>query len=362
MYNGGNGIGVIQEDILEFIRKRNKSQSDEFTNAAAQISRRLYRNQHPTEILVFKCMDGRLNLAHYTETPVGILQPFRNIGGQFDFGWPFFQEVVNDSVNYAIGKGRRCVLITSYHFSKGDHHRGCAGFEYDTNGAQIAAFALRDQGTRVYGDARGREVYALTIGIETDEEALTFHGKNGEELRVAELSSDVTEEEVRIKLEKLYPDMNGKMLSDIIPLVRGNATHITKLRTLNREPIDLEHREQIIAVGRGFDWLHMPNTALIIGPYSHAWPQAVQTAGSIIRGNLEASRISSQHGIALLVSALHREEDGTAGYNLKQEKVRYLLREAKAALENVPEIQPHLRILGGVVVAETRLLHPMDLS
>ena len=29
----------------------------------------------------------------------------------------------------------------------------------------------------------------------------------------------------------------------------------------------LTFQEQVLAVGRGFDWLHLPNKALIVGPY-----------------------------------------------------------------------------------------------
>ena len=35
--------------------------------------------------------------------------------------------------------------------------------------------------------------------------------------------------------------------------------------------VQLEHNEVVIAVGRGFDWLHLPNKALIIGPFDHSW-------------------------------------------------------------------------------------------
>ena len=36
-----------------------------------------------------------------------------------------------------------------------------------------------------------------------------------------------------------------------------------KLLTRDSTP----HQEQVLAVGRGFDWLHIPNKALIVGPY-----------------------------------------------------------------------------------------------
>ena len=104
--------GVIEGDIVKFILDRNAAQSEAFTDPSAQLKRRLYRAQHPTEILVLKCMDGRLNLSLYTETPPGILQPFRNIGGKFDYGWPFFQELIRDGVNFSVAKGRECLVIT----------------------------------------------------------------------------------------------------------------------------------------------------------------------------------------------------------------------------------------------------------
>lgn len=341
--------------IKNFVIDRNKEQTAEFRNPAAQADRRLYRAQHPTEILVTKCMDGRLNLALYTQTPPGILQPFRNIGGRFDLGWPFFQEVISEAVGYAIGKGREVVCITSYHFSHGDHHRGCAGFGYDTDGAHKAADILRGQFNRVFGDTNQRPIYTLTIGIETDEEALTFHGSTGAVLEVAKLPLTTTEAEVTKSLHELYPDMRTSMIRDLVPLVMGNIAHINELRIAGREPIDLEHREQIIAVGRGFDWLHIPNKALIIGPYSHEWPSIVARAGGIILGNLKEERIPADQGILLLLGAFYREEEGASGWRLKEEKVRYLRKTAEEALrEGVPELVPHLSILSGVTHADTR--------
>jgi hypothetical protein len=53
---------------------------------------------------------------------------------------------------------------------------------------------------------------------------------------------------------------------DLLPLLEGNLAHVAALRGVARE-LDIEHREWVICVGRGFDFLHLPNTALIIGPY-----------------------------------------------------------------------------------------------
>ena len=209
-------------------------------------------------------MDGRLNLAVYTKTPPGIIQPFRNIGGRFDLGWPFFAEVIKGWVNYALGRGRRTLILVTYHFSKGDHHRGCAGWKYDTGAAHAAAQKLAEQTEHVFGKSP-RMVYPVVVGVETDEEGLVLHG-NGMTLDMATLT---TTDDLEAKIRDMYPDMDAQMVTDFLPLLLGNWEHIRDVRASNRPPVDLEHREQIIAVGRGFDWLHLPNKALIIGPYSH---------------------------------------------------------------------------------------------
>jgi hypothetical protein len=68
-------------------------------------------------------------------------------------------------------------------------------------------------------------------------------------------------------------------------------------------------QEQVLAVGRGFDWLHLPNKALIVGPYrfvdfkhcckafrmtrfiSYNLGDPIATAGSLLLSNLKDGRI-----------------------------------------------------------------------
>ena len=54
--------------------------------------------------------------------------PFRNLGGRFDLGWPHLGEVVTQYVMDRVHEGRQVLFLVSYHYSKGDHQRGCAGF------------------------------------------------------------------------------------------------------------------------------------------------------------------------------------------------------------------------------------------
>ncbi len=98
------GARPVTSNLEKTLLDHNREQSAEYCSPDADLWRRKYRIEHPTEIGALKCMDGRLNLAVITQTPPGIIQPFRNLGGQFCLGWPFFQEVIDEWVNYAISR------------------------------------------------------------------------------------------------------------------------------------------------------------------------------------------------------------------------------------------------------------------
>ena len=348
----------MKKDMIDFVLKRNQEQSADFCDPSVKLSRQKYRKAHPTEILAFKCMDGRLNLAVMTETPAGIIRPFRNVGGRFNLGWPFFGELLREHVSYAISENRAVLIFVTYHFSKGDMHRGCKGFGYDTATAKKNAHNLAAQVERVYG-SKIRIVHPIVVGIETDDDSLIFHGENDASLNISE-SLSLSSDELKETLAKLYPDMLPQTLSDLMPLVLGNQEHVQTVRMQNREPIDLDHREQIIAVGRGFDWLHLPNRALIVGPYDHDWPTAVATAGGIVLDNIKQGRVPAEQGALLLVSSLSRDEIGSYGWNTAVEKAIYLEKIAYEVLvERVPELAPYLSKFSGVLDEHTRKFQPL---
>lgn len=105
---------------VEHLVRFNKEGSRCFTDEPAYSARRRYIAKHPTQVVMFKCMDGRLNVSTMTQMPVGILTPFRNIGGRFDLGWPLLKEAVKNLAHFAEGRGSRTLVMSSYHFSKGD--------------------------------------------------------------------------------------------------------------------------------------------------------------------------------------------------------------------------------------------------
>lgn len=287
--------------LLDLARRH----GDDFAAPGAVLARQRHRALHPTAILALKCMDGRVHLTYATETPQGVIEPFRNLGGMFDLGWPYLGEVITDSVARAVAQGRRVLLLLTYHFSAGDPHRGCAGFGNDTDAALRHVLGVRDQVELVFGKEHGT-VYPLVVGFETDEDALILHAP-GDNPATLDLASQPDADPVRLgaELAALLPDMPGPMRADLLPLVLGNLRHIAEIRALRRPPT-VEHTEWVLCVGRGFDFLHEPGIALMVGPYSPDLADPIRKAAGIIRGNMEAGRIPDD-GFLLLASAPWRE-------------------------------------------------------
>jgi hypothetical protein len=275
----------------------------EFSKPEAWLARQRYLAEHPTAILVMKCMDGRINIPIATNTPAGIIQPFRNLGGMFNLGWPHLGETITDAVTKVVKAGRRSLMMMTYHYSKGSEHRGCAGFNYCTHDARAHTFEIKAQVEALFGSGHGT-VYPLVCGFETDEDALILHGTQGEVLNLAELGA-ADRDSLLPCLTQLFPDMPAQVRADLLPLLLGNLDHIAEVRQTERT-LELEHGEWMICIGRGFDWLHMPNQALIIGPYSPDLADPLRKAAGIIKSNMQGGRIPDD-GFLLLASAPYDE-------------------------------------------------------
>lgn len=340
----------LQEWLIEY----NEQVSCEYTSPDSAFERRQYRAKHETEIIAFECMDGRLNLALMSETPLGIIQSVRNLGGIFNLGWFYLNEMLDDLVGYAVKHGRDCLAFATYHWSRGDLHRGCRGHNYDKDVARIDMMNLTHQIEEIFG-AKHSVVYPICLGIETDEDAFLFHGLNGRTLDVSTLH-DPSSEELRIKLMELYPDMKKQVLDDLLPLVEKNVLHVAKIRAMNRQILDAHHRERLVGVGRGFEWLHVNNLALIVGPFDPNLDAAIEVAAKLLLANIEAKRIP-QDGIILLASETYRDASGSdkPGAMVKSRFARdFALKTIELA---VPSLRELVIPMACVVDVNTRKLH-----
>lgn len=315
----------------------NKRHAEVFTSSDAGAERRRYLSQHPTEIGVFKCMDGRIHLPLMTRMPLGVLAAWRNIGGQFELGWPFFGHDVRAWLDRVKHRVHPCLLLVTYHFSRGDTHRGCAGFGYDTQAAIAHTRKLKEHIEHVFG-SRKHGVEVVHVGIETDSEALILHGDNGEEFECGTSRPDHHSGSIMTVLQQFYPSMPAQVKLDFAPLVLGNIQHVHDIRASNRPAVDIEHREWVLGVGRGFDWLHEINAALLIGPYDPNLDEPIQKAAGLIEGNMEAGRINAEDGFVLLTSATHWG-DGGSGQGLAEAEARFLY---GFAMKAIGRTHPHL--------------------
>jgi len=333
------------QERLDWLMSLSRDHSTRFCDPENYLARQRYLAEHPTHIIALKCMDGRLHLPHATQTPLGIIRPFRNLGGIFDLGWPYMGDLLEQSTLEAINQGRRVLIIITYHYSKGDKSRGCAGFNCNKEAAREHAQGIRQQVEAIFGRDH-QTVFPLVCGFETDEDALILHSSDDQELDLSALTED-NPEALCHRLEQLLPDMPAQVRKDLLPLVEGNIRHVSEMRRLQRE-LDIEHREWMICVGRGFDFLHVPNVALIIGPYSPDLSDPILKAAGIIRSNMENGRIPDD-GFLLLSSAPYQEPGPDAAR--AELKARFM---ADFAAEVIREAQPEL---AEKMLRRTAILH-----
>ena len=344
---------------VALLLKHNEEQSLLYASPDADNARRLYRSQHPTAICALKCMDGRVNLSLITNTPTGLIQPWRNLGGRFNFGWGHFYELIRGWQRRTLDEGRNGMILLTYHFSKSNPQSGCKGWGYDTEAAIAHTEALRLQCERIFGS---ETLCPVRIGIETDEDALIIHGRNGEVLDMgAETNLSIAELELR--LFALFPHVHQQIIFDLLPLLTGNIEHINEVRLTGRSAAEADHREWVLAVGRGFDWLHLHNTALIVGPFADELSVPIQTAAGLLQSNVASGATDpKERGIVIWAGSPAYAESGSE-WEGAIVKAQYLAAKTmKVIQEHQPGLAEYAYPLVGTISMSTRRLHrqPFD--
>ena len=312
--------------------------------------RRRYRGEHPTEMAEPKCVDVRLHLPVMTQTTFEIIQPFRSLGGIFNLGWSFFQAAIDQWVEYSISRSRQCLIFVAYHYTRGDTHRSCRGFGYNTDATKSAAIQLKQQFDSVY-DKSG-SVVPIVCGIETDLDALVLHGENGQSIDLTN-GTKTFQIELEAMLRSHYPSMPKYVIRDFIPLVLGNIKYIAGIRISNKPIEDAEHKEWVLGDSRGFDWLHLSSTAFIAGPFDPSISAAIKTAAKLLKSNIDEGRIDPD-GVVFMTLGVYRDE-AEPEYHLVKEKIQFLSKFTLNTIKDkVLDLTPNLQILTGFTDLNTR--------
>ena len=297
-------LRVASEHELK-IMEMNRIASIEYCDPRRKGIRTRYRNKRPTLIVVFKCMDGRLDFSVMTRTPIGIIQGERNIGGMFDLGWPSLRTRMVELVKYARSRGIRVEFMVGYHFSASDVSRGCAGHNHNTGDALRAAERFAHQLANAFPDF----VRVLLVGIETDADVLCLHTPNNivipmvtcdKERYLASLKMNVYTDEFGLgmyhvhslgysgvsHLRKMISDhFNGYLEGvedDVVSPFARNMHHAEDVFASGRPIESPPHYERIILIGRGWDWMRESNYALILHDDNPHLDLATEKAAGII--------------------------------------------------------------------------------
>ena len=82
---------------IDWLMELSRAHSASFCSPENHLARQRYLAEHNTQIIAMKCMDGRIHLPYVTQTPLGVIHPFRNLGGIFELGWPYLGDMLADT-------------------------------------------------------------------------------------------------------------------------------------------------------------------------------------------------------------------------------------------------------------------------
>lgn len=339
----------MSKNLIDEILATNREHSCMFRRTVDE--RRVYRRNHPTEIMATMCMDGRINLALMCGMFFGIVCPFRNIGGKYEIGWPLMRQAVDEWERFAYHMRRDCLMIVTYHWSHGDTKRGCAGFCNDREAAIRHMADFISEVKNCYGD----RINTLLVGIETDSEAIVVHGEHGEVLDMRQEAIKGHDSHFRNALADMLPTFPEQVRNDIVPILLGNAKHVLEVMGEDRQLNDFMHRERVLVVGQGVNWFGR-NTALVVGHCDPVISEPIKMAATIIRANWKDGRIPQ--GGVLMASTPYRRPEEKKGAVAEAKFMANLA--LKTVRIHLPDMEGFFTPLVGVVDYDTRLLEVVE--
>jgi len=350
-----------RKTLVQEVISINRRCSALFDSANAKSDRLFYRAKEKYFKMWAVCMDSRVDVPKVTKVPIGVGKHFRNLGARFNLEWEKFDEAVfRCYMHHLKEEGKGSMAMLNYHKSKGSKMRGCKGFNFDEKAAFEAMHVLLEQFKRVYGD-NTESMIPLICCLETDEDALSFHGDKGEILDMAaiELGTFCSEEELKRHLQsefrRIYPKKPGGALADLCFMAQKNLEHIDEVRRTHRPIADLDHKERVVVVGRGADSIYEPNLALIVGMYSDEPEEAIREAIGVVQENLNKGRINKEDGFVFMATAAYGNENGLTFARARERALGYRKLGLKIIQDHYSDMLEYMHPLTTVTSLDNRM-------
>ncbi len=332
------------------------SRNHERLFASQREARREYLSRHPTTMVVLECIDGRVKFRACTDTLPGIITPLRSPGGKANACWPAFKSQLKtwfDGPHFKL-------FIATFHFSGSNNaHLGCAAVNKDEQKARQIVDDLAGQLNRIYA---ATPLYAIVIGINTDDGSLVLRSATGNREVDATTLVGKTTREIEEVLYGLYPDCPRQIRSDLAPIVVRNCQFI---RARPKNDGDLDHQEMMIGVAGGlgsFSWLDKDMALIVSTIHLGELEKSLLTAATVLSNNLDrwSKSPSQQHMLErgiVLMSCVPYWTDSRSDVMQAEEEAQYYQQTALDIITpKFPDLVRRLSLLTATIDPGTRHL------
>jgi hypothetical protein len=254
------------------------------------------------------------------------------------------------------------VIIADHYSGSNNDELGCRGHDFDIAKARKASQKMKSQFDTIFGS--DPDVVTICISIDTDTDAITFHGNGGRTLDIASQYRTIPLNERSLRM--LYPLMPEWIFQDLLDLAKRNEHHFQSVKRRQRHLAETVHSESILFIGQSPEAC-CDNNALVVGPFDPNLPSVIAKAGTMLHDNVKKYGICENGRIVLVAAAPYTPGDHKHPEVTETRKkiakclAKYLAEQATQAIKNgVPDLVRYIDPLNVIVSMETMLAEPFN--
>ncbi|MEI6649949.1 MAG: hypothetical protein WCL23_00775 [Candidatus Moraniibacteriota bacterium] len=273
-------------------------------------TRKMIREKYNIAVTFVFCSDPRLRDIFFNLVP-GESWYKRGIGSIVNDADPLFRATFSRLLDKHEVRHLDHLYIQTYHFSKSDGQKCCAGQKYDADKARLSGEFETETARRIYRFKRF--VYPILIGIETDLGEAIIHGYDGSMLRSSEIGS-MSDDAIYTRLYTMFRDTTfNKSLPEKLKyyilerLIKGNVRYISEDHTETNEVLQRQH-QFVLGMGTGL-FAFPAGRVLIIPPFPLDKKLELIKGARLIRKVFDAGRIKHENGFILSTSTMFDNPD-----------------------------------------------------